>query len=296
MKNPDEAANATQQDSRGHGVQGDPATRLLGADHETAARTQLGSAACIPDAATVSPVAQAGETETFARPAHDAGRSTEQSPCVGETPASISPLDAGTISRHREEQIVKNVLNSLRPWLKHKSDCAIVVGRRTADEHKIGVWHYHDCDCGLHAAVINPQEQASSVADVSASVKSAGTEAGGFTRTEREGNESEVDYEGGTGAVANRKPSIEQPNEGAAQSASAPFTEDTTLPIILANSVMLLTRTMAHLGVNELECARQLSVDIRDHLDAINAYALAKDMSLEFAEALLALMGFWTKA
>jgi hypothetical protein len=60
--------------------------------------------------------------------------------------------------------------------------------------------------------------------------------------------------------------------------------------LILAQSCVLLSRALAYVGLADLDCARALAVEIRDHLDAINCYALAKGIGLELAEAQLNLM------
>ena len=60
--------------------------------------------------------------------------------------------------------------------------------------------------------------------------------------------------------------------------------------LILAQSCVLLSRALAYVGLADLDCARALAVEIRDHLDAINCYALAKGIGLELAEAQLNLI------
>ena len=60
--------------------------------------------------------------------------------------------------------------------------------------------------------------------------------------------------------------------------------------LILAQSAVLLSRALAYVGLADLRCARALAVEIRDHLDAINGYALAKGIGMDLAEAQLNLM------
>ena len=60
--------------------------------------------------------------------------------------------------------------------------------------------------------------------------------------------------------------------------------------LILAQSCVLLSRALAYVGLADLDCARALAVEIRDHLDAINGYALAKGIGMDLAEAQLNLM------
>jgi hypothetical protein len=60
--------------------------------------------------------------------------------------------------------------------------------------------------------------------------------------------------------------------------------------LILAQSSVLLSRALAYVGLADLECARTLEVEIRDHLDAINCYALARGIGMDLAEAQLNLM------
>jgi len=60
--------------------------------------------------------------------------------------------------------------------------------------------------------------------------------------------------------------------------------------LILAQSCVLLSRALAYIGLADLHCARAFAVEIRDHLDAINCYALAKGIGMDLAEAQLNLM------
>ena len=60
--------------------------------------------------------------------------------------------------------------------------------------------------------------------------------------------------------------------------------------LILAQSCVLLSRALAYVGLADLDCARAFAVEIRDHLDAINGYALAKGIGMDLAEAQLKLM------
>ena len=60
--------------------------------------------------------------------------------------------------------------------------------------------------------------------------------------------------------------------------------------LILAQSAVLLSRALAYVGLADLDCARAFAVEIRDHLDAINCYALAKGIGMDLAEAQLNLM------
>jgi len=60
--------------------------------------------------------------------------------------------------------------------------------------------------------------------------------------------------------------------------------------LILAESCVLLSRALAYVGLADLDCARAFAVEIRDHLDAINCYALAKGIGMDLAEAQLNLM------
>jgi hypothetical protein len=60
--------------------------------------------------------------------------------------------------------------------------------------------------------------------------------------------------------------------------------------LILAQCCVLLSRALAYVGLADLRCARAFAVEIRDHLDAINGYALAKGIGMELAEAQLNLM------
>jgi hypothetical protein len=60
--------------------------------------------------------------------------------------------------------------------------------------------------------------------------------------------------------------------------------------LILAHSCVLLSRALAYVGLADLDCARAFAVEIRDHLDAINCYALAKGIGMDLAEAQLNLM------
>jgi len=60
--------------------------------------------------------------------------------------------------------------------------------------------------------------------------------------------------------------------------------------LILAQSCVLLSRALAYVGLADLDCARALAVEIRDHLDAINCYALARGIGMDLAEAQLNLM------
>lgn len=60
--------------------------------------------------------------------------------------------------------------------------------------------------------------------------------------------------------------------------------------VILAQSCVLLSRSLAYIGLQDLACARELAVEIRDQLDKINAYALAAGIGLDLAEAMLKLM------
>ena len=60
--------------------------------------------------------------------------------------------------------------------------------------------------------------------------------------------------------------------------------------LILAQSCVLLSRALAYVGLADLDCARAFAVEIRDHLDAINGYALARGIGMDLAEAQLNLM------
>ena len=60
--------------------------------------------------------------------------------------------------------------------------------------------------------------------------------------------------------------------------------------LILAQSAVLLSRALAYVGLADLDCARAFAVEIRDHLNAINGYALAKGIGMDLAEAQLNLM------
>jgi hypothetical protein len=136
------------------------------------------------------------------------------------------------------------------------------------------------------------------ITDLSELVERAEAKAGCYGSNEPSADDPIADQ---FGAAADEAPFVAPDGAPFMAPSSAPYPGPSAAPkllgrsmkdeaLILAESCVLLSRSLAYIGLADLRCARELSVEIRDHLDAINSYALAKGIGMDLADSLLNLM------